>query len=195
MSKTPSKWLTWLSLAALAAARPQAPAPAPAPESISVLRCQSCPKPAADDNLSLDLELLVQTDVAQFYTYTSEGSILVYFVARATFSHAPAQLKLTDFDVEDGESLANARARTRPRSVPQGWVESKLLEAAAAGRRNGARDPGRGLVHALPAERRCSAAGCMAEQLHGRDCLGSKWCNDRLWRQSLPCSISLVDIS
>lgn len=57
--------------------------------------------------LNLNITVLVETDVAQFYSYNSEGAILVYFIARATFSEAPSQLKLTDFDVEEGASPAS----------------------------------------------------------------------------------------
>ena len=83
----------------------QAAAPAPAP-SIASTRCQKCPVGYSAGPLNLNITVLVETDVAQFYSYNSEGAILVYFVARATFSEAPSQLKLTDFDVEEGASPA-----------------------------------------------------------------------------------------
>ena len=56
---------------------------------------------------SLNLRVLIETDVAQFYSYNSEGAILVYFVARATFSEAPSQLQLADFDVDNGKILSD----------------------------------------------------------------------------------------
>ena len=89
-----------LLLLALAGCAAQTPAPAP---SIASTRCRTCPPPPSGDVKSLNLTVLVETDVAQFYSYTSEGAILVYFVARAVFSQAPAQLQLTDFEVENGE--------------------------------------------------------------------------------------------
>lgn len=78
------------------------PSPPEPSQSIASLRCSTCSPADPSTAASLNLTLLVETDVAQFYSYSSQGSILVYFVARATFSEAPSQLQLTDFDVEDG---------------------------------------------------------------------------------------------
>lgn len=80
-------------------------APAPGPLSLSASRCQKCPVPGTQAPRTLNLTVLVETDVAQFYSYTTEGAILVYFVARANFSTAPSQLSLTDFAVADGEFI------------------------------------------------------------------------------------------
>jgi len=88
-----------LVLLALVSCAAQPPAPGP---SIAGTRCHNCPPAAANDPKTLNLTVLVETDVAQFYSYTSEGAILVYFVARAVFSQAPAQLQLVDFEVENG---------------------------------------------------------------------------------------------
>lgn len=80
-------------------AQPSAPAP-----SIASTRCSTCPAAPSDDARTLNLTVLVETDVAQFYSYTSEGAILVYFVTRAIFSQAPDQLQLGDFDIENGDN-------------------------------------------------------------------------------------------
>jgi hypothetical protein len=90
-----------LIVLALSSSMAQQSAPAP---SIASTRCSSCPAAASDDAKTLNLTVLVETDVAQFYSYTSEGAILVYFVTRVVFSQPPAQLQLADFDIESGET-------------------------------------------------------------------------------------------
>jgi hypothetical protein len=93
--------ITALLVLALASSTAQPSAPAP---STASTRCSTCPAAPSGDARTLNLTVLVETDVAQFYSYTSEGAILVYFVTRAIFSQAPAQLQLADFDIEDGDT-------------------------------------------------------------------------------------------
>ena len=106
MTRAQRYTLLVLLIAAARQAVCQVTAPAPAPVGIvAVTRCTTCPTAAPTDARTLYLSILVETDVAQFYSYTSEGAILVYFVARATFSVAPTQLRLSNFIIENGASV------------------------------------------------------------------------------------------
>ena len=92
-------------LLVLCLAASEAVAPASSP-SLATVRCRNCPSPGQQSPMSLNLTILIETDVAQFYSYSSEGALLVYFVARATFSEPPSQLQLADFEAEDGIAAA-----------------------------------------------------------------------------------------
>ena len=83
---------------------------APAPSANLPQRCQTCPRADQNTPLNLTLNVITGTDVAQFYSYTTEGAILVYFVARANFSVAPAQLSLTSFDIDNGKKLSHSHS-------------------------------------------------------------------------------------
>ena len=106
MTRAQRNTLLLLLAAAARQAVCQITAPAPAPKGVvASTRCNTCPTAAPTDARTLYLSILVETDVAQFYSYHSEGAILVYFVARATFSVAPTQLQLKNFIIEHGASV------------------------------------------------------------------------------------------